>query len=318
MGNITFHDYKPRAISLYESVVDGLSRNNKSIPPKFFYNERGSKLFDLICEQPEYYLPSVEVCMLESFIHEISTLTGKGRVLIEPGAGNATKARLLLNTLSPAAFVPIDISSDYLRSAAIQLADEYPWLSIHAVCADYTYSLPVPQAVPDAPRLVFFPGSSLGNFDPEEAGEFLSMVRQVLDNDGMLLIGVDTKKTESVLNAAYNDAAGITAAFNLNLLHRLRQELDTDLEPADFEHHAFYNVDVGRIEMHLVSKHKQTLRVKDHFFEFEEGESMHTENSYKYETDEFLSLASNSGFAEIRHWVDLNGLFAIYLLKPKH
>lgn len=317
MNNVTFHDYKPEALSLYEAVVNGLSRDDKAIPPKFFYDERGSELFDLICKQPEYYLPSVEVRMLERLAAEIAELTGKGRAIIEPGAGNAAKARLLFDALQPSAFVPMDISFDYLKSAAIQLAKEYPQLPVHAVCTDFTHSLPLPAPVPDSKRLVFFPGSSLGNFNPEEAAEFLVMVNQMLGDDGMLLIGVDTKKTESVLNAAYNDSAGMTAAFNLNLLHRLREELDVDLNPEDFEHLAFYNAEIGRIEMHLVSKYKQTLKVNGHRFEFEEGESMHTENSYKYEPEEFLALASSSGFTMIRHWVDHRGMFAIYLLGAK-
>ncbi|MCU7930243.1 MAG: L-histidine N(alpha)-methyltransferase [Candidatus Thiodiazotropha sp. (ex Codakia rugifera)] len=314
MENITFHDHKPAALSLYDAVVDGLSREDKSIPPKFFYDRRGSELFDKICEQPEYYLPDVERRMLSQLAEEIAELTGKGRVLIEPGAGSASKVRLLLDALRPGAFVPMDISFDYLKSSAMSLAREYPWLPIHAACVDFTHSLPVPKDAPKGPRLLFFPGSSLGNFDRNEAGEFLRMVHDVLGDGGMLLIGVDTKKSEVILNAAYNDAAGLTADFNLNLLHRLQRELDADLDPNIFEHKAFYNVKEGRIEMHLISTRQQTLRINGYHFEFEEDESLHTENSYKYAPMEFIDLASESGFKEVRHWVDENGLFAIYLL----
>ncbi|MCU7815411.1 MAG: L-histidine N(alpha)-methyltransferase [Candidatus Thiodiazotropha sp. (ex Rostrolucina anterorostrata)] len=314
MENITFHDHKPAALSLYDAVVDGLSREDKSIPPKFFYDKRGSELFDKICEQPEYYLPDVERRMLSQLAEEIAELIGRGRVVIEPGAGSASKVRLLLDALRPGAFVPMDISFDYLKSSAMSLAREYPWLPIHAACVDFTHSLPVPKEAPKGPRLLFFPGSSLGNFDRNEAGEFLHMVHDVLGDDGMLLVGVDTKKSEVILNAAYNDAAGLTADFNLNLLRRLQRELDADINPSIFEQKAFYNVKEGRIEMHLISTRQQTLRINGYHFEFEEDESLHTENSYKYAPMEFIDLASESGFNEVRHWVDENGLFAIYLL----
>jgi len=317
MDNITFHDHKPEALSLYAAVVDGLSREDKSIPPKFFYDKRGSELFECICRQPEYYPPNVEQRMLSQLADEIASLTGTGRILVEPGVGSATKVRLLLDVLRPAAFVPMDISFDYLKNVMKMLAVEYPWLPIHAACVDFTHSLPIPEETPSGPRLLFFPGSSLGNFHQEEAGDFLKIVHDMLGRDGMLLIGVDTKKSESLLHAAYNDAAGVTAEFNLNLLHRMRRELNAELDPKVFEHKAFYNDEAGRIEMHLVSKRPQKLRVNGHCFDFEAGESIHTENSYKYSPDEFLSLASGSGFAEVRHWVDDNGLFAIYLLKTK-
>lgn len=271
MDNVTFHDYKPEALSLYDAVVDGLSRQDKAIPPKFFYDERGSALFDRICEQPEYYPPTVESRMLAELAPEIARLTGTGRLLIEPGAGSATKVRLLLDALRPAAFVPMDISFDYLKNAAKDLAREYPWLPVHAACVDYSHSLPVLEDAPDAPRLLFFPGSSLGNFDPREADDFLVMVNAMLGRKGMLLIGVDTKKDEELLNAAYNDAAGVTAQFNLNLLHRMRRELDADLQPKAFEHRAYYNALIGRIEMHLVSTCTQTLRLNGHRFELKAG-----------------------------------------------
>ncbi|MEW8505827.1 MAG: L-histidine N(alpha)-methyltransferase [Candidatus Thiodiazotropha sp.] len=314
MENVTFHDHKPQALSLYDAVVSGLSRSDKSIPPKFFYDQRGSELFDRICEQPEYYLPTVERRMLSELAGEIAALTGRGRILIEPGAGSASKVRLLLDALRPSAFVPMDISFDYLKSSARDLAMEYPWLPIHAACVDFTHSLPVPQEVPDGPRLLFFPGSSLGNFNPTEAGRFLRLVHRTLGKRGMMLIGVDTKKNEGVLNAAYNDAAGLTADFNLNLLQRMQEELDADIDPDVFEHLAFYNSDEGRIEMHLVSTREQTLRLNGHRFKFKRGERLHTENSYKYSPLEFIDLVTVNGFSEVRHWVDEDGLFAVYLV----
>ncbi|MCG8429038.1 MAG: L-histidine N(alpha)-methyltransferase, partial [Chromatiales bacterium] len=308
-----FHDYKPATLSLHDAVVDGLSKETKSIPPKFFYNERGSQLFELICQQPEYYPPTVERKMLLEIAAEIAALTGRERILIEPGAGSAAKVRLLLNALRPAAFIPMDISFDYLKSAAIDLVDEYPWLHVHAVCVDFTHSLPIPDIVPDGPRLLFFPGSSIGNFDRTEAEAFLTMIRDAVGSEGMLLIGVDTKKGEETLNAAYNDKAGITAEFNLNILHRMREELAIDCDPDHFDHKAFYNADAGRIEMHLVSKQKQTLRLNGYRFELNRGEWLHTENSYKYTPPEFLQLAAESGFRAVRYWVDRGELFAIYL-----
>ena len=317
MENITYHNYQPITLSFRDAVINGLSLDSKSIPPKFFYDERGSKLFDRICEQPEYYPPSVERKMLSRLKDEIASLTGTGRVLIEPGAGNATKVRLLLDALRPAAFVPMDISFDYLKSTARELAREYPWLPVHAACVDFTHSLPIPEQTPDGLRLLFFPGSSLGNFDPDEAEDFLNLVRNTIGDNGMLLIGVDTKKSESLLSAAYNDAAGMTAEFNLNLLHRMRKELDMDCNPDNFRHRAFYNSEAGRIEMHLVSRHKQKLRFNGHCFKLEAGESLHTENSYKYTPKEFISMASKSGFRDVRHWVDSDGLFAIYLLRAR-
>ncbi|PVV27252.1 MAG: L-histidine N(alpha)-methyltransferase, partial [gamma proteobacterium symbiont of Ctena orbiculata] len=296
MENVTFHDHKPQALSLYNAVVTGLSKSDKSIPPKFFYDQRGSELFDRICDQPEYYLPSVECRMLSDLADEIAKLTGKGRALIEPGAGSASKVRLLLDALRPSAFVPMDISFDYLKSSARALAMEYPWLPIHAACVDFTHSLPIPKEVPNGPRLLFFPGSSLGNFNPGEAGEFLRLVHDTVGEEGMMLIGVDTKKSEQVLHAAYNDAAGLTADFNLNLLQRMQQELNADIDPGVFEHLAFYNGEEGRIEMHLVSTQQQTLRLNGHRFEFEEGETVHTENSYKYSPTECINMVIDNGF----------------------
>jgi len=314
---LTFHNHKPETLSFYAAVVAGLSKKTKTIPPKFFYDEKGSELFSLICAQPEYYPPSVERRMLTELAEEIAALTGKGRILIEPGAGNAAKVRLILNALHPSAFVPMDISFEYLKTVSTELAKAYPWLPVHATCVDFTHSLPVPEEVPDGKRLVFFPGSSIGNFSRDEAIDFLNLIHDTVGKDGMLLIGVDTKKGEELLHAAYNDTAGITAQFNLNLLHRMRNELEADVDLQSFEHNAFYNAQAGRIEMHLVSQQSQKLRINGHSFDFEKGESVHTENSYKYSPKEFLELSEKSHFEPVHHWVDKQGLFAIYLLKAE-
>jgi len=314
---ITFHDHKPQGLSLYEAVVDGLSRPHKMIPPKFFYDERGSKLFDEICAQPEYYLPDAERAVLTSCARDIAHLTGTQRVVIEPGAGNLSKIRLLLDVMKPSAYVPMDISVDYLQSAAKELACDYPWLPIHATCVDFTHSMPIPEPVPNKPRMVFFPGSSLGNFHREEALVFLKQISGLLGKDGMLLIGVDTKKTPSVIDAAYNDAAGVTAEFNLNLLRRICCELEADCDPHGFEHHAFYNSHKGRVEMHLVSNKDQEVRINGHRFQFLAGETVHTECSYKYAPDEFLELAAQADLYPVKHWLAKDELFAIYLLRTE-
>jgi dimethylhistidine N-methyltransferase len=313
-NTVTFHDHKPQSLSLYDAVVEGLSQPCKAIPPKFFYDEKGSQLFDAICDQPEYYLPDVERRLLQGCAAEIASYTGKARVLIEPGAGNLAKVRLLLDELQPSAYVPMDISCEYLQWMSAELAADYPWLAIHAACVDFSHSLPLPAAVPAGKRLAFFPGSSLGNFHPPEAARFLAMVRNTVAEGGMLLIGVDTKKPVSILDAAYNDAAGVTAEFNLNLLQRMRRELAADVDPDGFDHRAFYNADKGRVEMHLVSQREQEVRVNGHRFHFERGESVHTECSYKYTPDEFHALARQAGFTPVQHWLAEGGLFAVYLL----
>lgn len=314
MDNLTLHDHQPVLASLHDAVVRGLSRRPKEIAPKFFYDDRGSRLFDRICEQPEYYPPAVERRMLAELADEVAAQVGTGRVLIEPGAGSAAKVRLILDALRPSAFVPMDICFEHLKASVTDLARAYPWLLVHATCVDFSRDLRMPDAAPDGPRLLFFPGSSLGNFDHADARRFLERVRATVGPDGMVLIGVDTKKDEAVLNAAYNDAAGVTAEFNLNLLHRMRDELDMDVDPDTFEHQAFYNADAGRVEMHLVSQVDQTLRVNGHRFDFAAGESLHTENSYKYTPEEFLALAAGSGLRPVQHWLDDDDLFAIYLL----
>jgi dimethylhistidine N-methyltransferase len=219
--------------------------------------------------------------------------------------------------LKPSAYVPLDISCEYVKSAAHDLVQDYPWLPVHAACVDYTHSLPIPEPTPHNKRLVFFPGSSLGNFEPEQAEAFLRLCSRTAGEDGMLLIGVDTKKPNNILHAAYNDAAGVTAAFNLNLLHRIRRELDADLEPKEFKHQAFYNALVGRIEMHLVSRSHQRIRIDDHAFDFVPGETVHTECSYKYSPEEFLSMAQRAGFESCAHWLGERDLFALYLLRNR-
>ncbi|WP_295443182.1 L-histidine N(alpha)-methyltransferase [uncultured Thiodictyon sp.] len=316
--NLQFHDYHPQSDDLRQCVMTGFAGSPKQLPPKFFYDEEGSRLFAQICEQPEYYVPAVERSIFETHAADIMrSLALDGRTLIEPGAGCGRKVRFLLDRASAAMYVPMDISAEHLRSSAQRLAADYPHLPIHAVCVDHTQPFTLPDEIPVAGRIFFYPGSSLGNFSPVEAIGFLSDLRNKAGAQGRLLIGIDTKKSVEVLNRAYNDAAGVTAAFNLNLLRRIRQELAAEVQLDGFSHHAFYNEPRGRIEMHLVSRRDQCVRVADRRFEFKAGESIHTENSYKYSPQEFQELAWEAGWDSDKVWLDPLHYFSVHLLKAR-
>jgi dimethylhistidine N-methyltransferase len=313
-----FHDCQPEFDDFHHSVISGLSASPKQIAPKFFYDEVGSKIFDAICDQPEYYVPAVERSIFETHAEDIlASLQVQDCHLIEPGAGSSVKVRFLLDRVRPAMYVPMDISAEHLRASAARLAADYPGLPVHAVCVDHTKPYALPSDIPATRRVFFYPGSSLGNFDPAEAIRFLRDLRSKAGDDGRLLIGIDTKKPADVLNLAYNDPAGVTAAFNLNLLERLRKELASDVDPARFEHRAFYNAARGRIEMHLVSREAQRVRVNGNAFDFQAGESIHTENSYKYTPDELRQLAWDAGWAGEKVWLDDKGYFSVHLLKAR-
>ncbi len=312
---IQFHDSHPGLDSLREAVVAGLAARPRAIAPKFFYDQRGSELFDRICEQPEYYPTRTEMGILERAAGDIAELTGPDALLVELGSGASTKVRLLLESVRPATYLGVDISRDFLRDATERLAHDYPWLEVHAACADFSQSLELPPCTSTGPKLAFYPGSSIGNFEPADARLFLQRVRDCLGPGGALLIGVDLKKAPAILNAAYNDANGVTAEFNRNLLHRIRAELDADLDPQRFDHRAFYNTDAGRVEMHLVSRMDQTVRVDGHRFGFDRGETIHTENSYKYDVDEFQALAASAGFRSEAVWLDDRRLFSVHYLR---
>jgi dimethylhistidine N-methyltransferase len=315
--NFQFHDYQPVFEDLHTSVVKGLQQSPKQLHPKFFYNEEGSQIFDRICEQPEYYVPTVEHSICETYAADMIACLGDDCHIIEPGAGSSKKIRFLLDRMQPAMYVPMDISAEHLRASAQKLADDYPHLPIHAVCVDHTKPYELPAEIPVHKRVFFYPGSSLGNFDPEDAIRFLHDIREKAGADGSLLIGIDTKKSVEVLNSAYNDAAGITAAFNLNLLKRIQNELDSEVDVDSFHHHAFYNERQGRIEMHLYSNKEQTLRVNGSTFRFMQGESIHTENSYKYTVDEFKALAWEAGWHSDKVWQDGRKYFSVHFLKSR-
>ena len=238
-------DERPEPDDFYREVTAGLDQNPKKIPPKFFYDEAGSRLFERICRQPEYYPTRVETAILNQYADEIAGLTGKDICLIEPGSGSCSKVRLLLEALRPSRYIPMDISCTHLHEAAGRVAEDFPWLDVHAVCADITRSVELPRIVEQARRIVFYPGSSIGNYEPRDAVDFLCSLADIAGPGGGLLIGVDLKKESGILDDAYNDANGITAEFNLNLLHRINRELDGDIDTDTFRHHAFYNEDRG-------------------------------------------------------------------------
>ncbi len=312
-----FHDLAPAEESFRDAVLGGLTRRAKSIPCRFLYDERGSALFEEICGLPEYYLTRTEMAILADCADEIGVLAGRHAQLIEFGSGASRKVRLLLDALSdPAAYVAIDISREPLRRAAEEVAADFPEVPVVAVCADYLQPLRLPPlpARGAGRRLGFFPGSTIGNFAPEDAVDFLAGCRRVIGRGGALLVGVDLKKTPALLDAAYNDRAGVTAAFNLNLLERINRELDADFDLDRFAHDAFYNDAAGRIEIYIRSLADQIVTVAGRAIRFAAGERIHTEDCCKYTIAEFQRLAARGGFRPVRHWTDPAALFSVHLL----
>jgi dimethylhistidine N-methyltransferase len=300
------------ADSFREDVIAGLSRPQKALPPKYFYDARGSRLFERICRLPEYYPTRCELALTRAHLAKIARFAGTGGTLIEYGSGEGAKSRLLIRALCPAAYVPIDISRDALAAAAARLAREFPWLRIRAVHGDFSQPLKIPPLAGAGRRVVYFPGSTIGNLTPAEAHAFLRMTRGQVGPAGAMLVGVDLKKDAGVLHAAYNDSRGVTARFNLNLLARVNRELGADFDLRRFRHYAFYNAALGRIEMHLVSLARQSVNVGRYRFAFEAGESIHTENSYKYAAAEFQALAARAGFRGTKVWLDRREMFSLH------
>jgi dimethylhistidine N-methyltransferase len=298
------------------SVREGLRSRPRSIPPKYFYDAHGSQLFDLICTTPEYYPTRTETAILERHGAEMARMIDTSCTLIELGSGSAIKTPLILQHLAhDAVYVPIDICEPHLLNSTQRLQTRFPALKMQPLCADY-HQLPGHAIKRHAGRrqVVFFPGSTIGNCTPDEAVQLLKRVAALVGPGGGLLIGVDAKKSTETLNAAYNDAAGHTAAFNRNLLTRMQSELGAQLDADQFAHHAYYNETHGRIEMHLVSRCKQAIRLNGESFEFDEGESIHTENSYKYTAQEFQQLARTAGWHLQSTWHDAHELFNVHYL----
>jgi dimethylhistidine N-methyltransferase len=301
--------------SLARDVLVGLTARPKRLPPKYFYDETGARLFDEITTLPEYYPTRSELAILRERAGEIARFFAEGSALVELGSGSSRKVRILLAaTPAIAAYVPVDISSEMLRQEADELRRDYPRLLVLPVEADFTQPFTLPPAVAERPRVGFFPGSTIGNFEPHEASAFLRHAGRALGAGSTLIIGVDLEKEASLLHAAYNDASGVTARFNLNLLARINRELGGDFDLDGFSHKAFYNSVRHRIEMHLVSKTRQKVRVAGRTIEFRAGESIHTENSYKYTLESFGALARGSGWTPVATWTDTGRNFSVHAL----
>jgi L-histidine Nalpha-methyltransferase len=316
-ARFAFHDLAPGEESFRDAVLCGLGRARRAIPCKFFYDARGSWLFEEICRLPEYYPTRTEIAILEENSGDIAAHMGSHCRLIEFGSGASHKVRILLRALDrPVAYVPVDISRDHLRDAATSLAEDFPSVPVIAVCADYTRPFPLPT-LPGAmgKRVGFFPGSTIGNFEPDAAVAFLANYARVLGPGGEMLIGVDLKKETEILDAAYNDRAGVTAAFNLNLLERVKRELDCDLDIERFEHLAFYNEAEGRVEIYIRSLADQEAHIAGNRFKFTEDELIHTEYSYKYSVEEFRALAARAGFRPVDTWTDPAELFSVHYFR---
>lgn len=315
-SNIAPDHLKPERERLLAEVLGGLRKPKKELPSRYFYDKRGSHLFERICMLDDYYIPRTEASIMEAHIDDMADLIGPHVLLIEYGSGSCEKMRFLLDHLrEPVAYIPIDISREQLLHVTQELAADYPRLQILPVCADYmsSFELPVPKRSFDR-AVVYFPGSTIGNFDPIPARHFLQHVAGVCGPGGALLIGVDLKKDPAVLHRAYNDKEGVTAAFNLNLLERINRELNCDFQLEWFRHYAFYNPWESRIEMHLISLRDQIVHLDEETFTFSRGEGIWTENSYKYNLDEFEQMAVSAGFRTERVWTDERKWFSVQYL----
>jgi dimethylhistidine N-methyltransferase len=301
--------------SFARDVIAGLTARPKRLSPKYFYDQAGAQLFEDITALPEYYLTRCELEILRERAPEMARFFPPGSALIEFGSGSSKKVRILLAAAPTiAAYIPVDISSEMLVQEAEELRRDYPRLAVLPVEADFTRPFSLPPEAAGMAHTGFFPGSTIGNFEPHEACAFLRHAGRMLGRSATLIIGVDLVKDTSVLNAAYDDAAGVTAKFNLNLLARINRELGANFDLASFSHEAFYNAGRHRIEMHLASKKRQKVRVAGRAIDFRAGETIHTENSYKYTLDSFRALARGSGWDPVAVWTDAGANFSIHAL----
>lgn len=310
-----FHHQLGRTGDMAAEIVAGLTAEPRYLSSRFLYDQQGAALFEAITELPEYYLPRMERSIIQGRCNEIAAAIGPGRVLIEPGSGNCSKVEWLLDALRPAAYVPVDVTGEQLALASRRLVASYPWLEVHAICADFGGDIQLPASLAGRPRVLFFPGSTIGNFTPAEAVPFLTRMRQLCGEHGALLIGVDLHKGADLLHAAYNDSAGVTAQFNLNILNHVNEVADGSFECDRFRHVAFFNSNESRVEMHLESRVDQTVTLGDHELVFRQGDRIHTENSYKYTMDGFRAVAEAAGFTPRHSWCDENGWFSVHLLE---
>lgn len=297
---------------LLAEVLEGLQKPQKEIPCKLFYDEKGSALFDAICEVDEYYLTRTEMWIMNQYIEEISTFLRNNCLLIELGSGSSKKIRLILDHLEdPAAYVPIDISVTHLMKSVRTLAEDYPQIKIVPVYADFTKPFDLPNLhLPWSHKVICYPGSSIGNFTPNQSVDLLKRIARLAGKGGGLLIGVDLKKDRKTLEAAYNDKKGVTAAFNLNILERLNRELCADFDLRHWRHYAFYNNREGRMEIYLISRKKQCAHINDTEIQFNKDERVLTEYSYKYTPEEFARLISGM-FQVERVWTDKQRKFSV-------
>jgi len=307
---------QPEDPDLVASVLDGLGKPQKEIASKWLYDAEGSRLFDRICEVEDYYPTRTEVAILEANAHSLRPLVPDGAALVELGSGSSLKTRLMLDAVSNfAAYVPVDISAQHLRHAAAAIAADYPALAVQPVVGDFTARLALPPSLRDVPKLLFFPGSTIGNFDLDGAAHLLGRLRGVPAVQG-LVIGIDLEKDVARLLRAYDDSDGVTAAFSLNLLHRLNRELGADFDPDGFRHEARWNRELRRVEIFLVSRQPQQVEVAGRRFAFAEGETIHTENSQKFTLAGFRDLAAGAGWTSHAAWVDDDALFSVHVLTP--
>jgi L-histidine Nalpha-methyltransferase len=295
-------------------AVDDLSQHPKRLSPKYFYDAAGSELFEAITRLPEYYPTRTELGILRDKSREIAAIIPDGAALIEFGAGATTKVRVLLENCAFDAYVPVDISGDFIRAQAEALRRDFPALAVYPLAADFTAPFTLPGAIAKMPKVGFFPGSTIGNFEPDEACRFLRSAREILGKGAQMIVGADLEKDERVLFDAYNDAAGVTARFNLNLLVRMNRELGGNFDLSAFTHRAVYNRERHRIEMHLISKKSQSVRMLGTSFSFRPGESIHTENSYKYSINRFAALARKSGWKVRESWTDRAKMFSVHAM----
>ncbi|MGM7701475.1 L-histidine N(alpha)-methyltransferase [Pseudalkalibacillus sp. Hm43] len=319
MKNVEVLDFQPKLMDFKEEIVMGLRKDPKQTDPKLLYDEAGSQLFEQITVLPEYYPTRTELKIMKEYSCLISEMIGKDTSILEFGSGSHTKISLLLENLQePAAYIPVDISKSILEESVNHLSHRFPKLMIKGICTDYTKPFQLPIEVRKAKkRVVFFPGSTYGNFEPLVGQNFLKRTSKLLQKGDGLLIGVDTKKELPILEDAYNDSQNVTAEFNLNLLKRINREHSADFKLDTFRHHAFYNEEIGRIEMHLISTVDQKVSIDEDIFHFREGESIHTENSYKYEPEEFKKITEQCGFKREAVWLDEKGHFSIHYFTVK-
>lgn len=315
-GSTALLDAAPSTRRFCRDVLRGLARTPKRLPSKYFYDERGSRLFDEICLQPEYYPTRTELQIMEQSAAAMAKCIGPKATLIEYGSGSSLKTRLLLDALdNPHAYVPVDISREHLQRSAEVIAVDYPDVPVQPIAADFTREFELPEQIAHIPhRTVYFPGSTIGNFTPRQALKLLERIRRQCGDDGGLLLGVDLVKDRDVLRAAYNDAAGVTARFNLNLLRRINRELGGDFDLEAFTHRAIWNEDKSRIEMHLSSRCDQTVTIDEHAIGFTRGETICTEYSHKYTRERLAQMAARSGFAVQQVWTDPNEWFGVTYL----